>query len=117
MVSAAEGIEDATGRDWLHEAGAQIAQGFLAVRPMPMSDLLDWLNPRLAAESASGGADGSDVVSDNAPSEEVWPWQAQWATDQPARCRIHACGAWIRPRHAGLASLRESALVLFHVRT
>lgn len=39
----AEGIETEYQKQWLSDAGCDIAQGYLFARPMPIGDLIEWL--------------------------------------------------------------------------
>ena len=43
MRMVAEGVEDARAADLLAAAGCDLAQGWYFARPMPVSDLLEWL--------------------------------------------------------------------------
>jgi EAL domain-containing protein (putative c-di-GMP-specific phosphodiesterase class I) len=40
----AEGIETEYQKQWLSNAGCDIAQGYLFARPMPINDLIEWLS-------------------------------------------------------------------------
>ncbi len=43
MRLVAEGVEDAVAAQLLAAAGCDLAQGWHFARPMPLTDLLDWL--------------------------------------------------------------------------
>jgi diguanylate cyclase len=50
MHVVAEGIETADVLGALHVAGCDLAQGFYVARPMPVDQLIEWLNQRSAVE-------------------------------------------------------------------
>ena len=48
----AEGVETAEQRDYLAERGCDLIQGYLAARPMPAEQLMEWLEERNGATAA-----------------------------------------------------------------
>jgi len=57
MRMVAEGVEDACAADLLAAAGCDLAQGWYFARPMPVSDLLEWLELHRET-TGSGGPNG-----------------------------------------------------------
>jgi diguanylate cyclase (GGDEF)-like protein len=56
VPTVAEGVETADQVDALREIGCDCLQGFLFARPMPAADLLSWMAPSAAPESAAPDA-------------------------------------------------------------
>lgn len=56
MVVVAEGVEDQPTWDLLRDLGCDLAQGFLATRPLAPDDLDRWLAAREHAEIAAASA-------------------------------------------------------------